>query len=174
MCAMRIADQMNSGASEIDRGNEVSENSKKPIAAQSYAAPIDDVPANRPDSSAQHWEQGVQSKFQMATFKLCGRGREEWHDEVIGTSEWFQAVSDQPVPVVRLTDCNNELRGIVHMRSSESGAEVCLSLITPKGNWQTGIWFEIKAEDQVSVSWCTDWTGRHLTTISLEIQQTQH
>lgn len=173
MCAMRIADQMVHGAAEVDNVASAESTETKPIAAQSYAAPID-IPANRPDSSAKDWARGQQTIFNMATFKLCGSGREEWHDEVVKTDQWFNATAAEPVPVVRLTDCDSELRGIVHMRTTDTGAEVCLSLITPKGNWQTGIWFEIAAEDEVSVAWCTDWSGRELTTITLEIQQTQH
>lgn len=173
MCAMRIADQMVHGASEIDNSVSNADRENKPVAAQSYAAPVN-IPANRPDSSAEDWAHGRQAQFNMVTFKLCGRGREEWHDEKIQTEDWFKGVAAEPVPVVRLTDYESELRGIIHMRTTDKGTEVCLSLITPKGNWQTGIWFEIDAGDDVSVSWCTDWSGRELTTIALEIQQTEH
>ncbi len=173
MCAMRIADQMLHGASEIDNATSSETTENKPIAAQSYAAPLG-IPANKPDSSAEDWAHGQQSEFSMMNFKLCGRGREEWFDQKVETTEWFERSAKEPVPVLRLTDSNNELRGIAHMRTSAKGTEVCLSLVTPKGNWQTGIWFEIQAEDEVSISWCTDRTGRELTTISLEIQQTQH
>lgn len=173
MCAMRIADQMVYGASEAENVASAESTKTKPVAAQSYAAPIN-IPANRPDSSAKDWARGQQTQFNMVTFKLCGRGREEWHDELVQTHEWFNTIAPEPVPVVRLTSCDSELRGIVHMRTTDSTTEVCLSLITPKGNWQTGIWFEIAAENEVSVAWCTDWSGCELTTITLEIQQTQH
>lgn len=173
MCAMRIADQMVHGASEIDKSASSDVAEAKPVAAQSYAAPVN-IAASRPAGSAKDWAHGQQAEFSMVTFKLCGRGREEWHDEKIQTTDWFKGAVTEPVPVVRLTDCESTLCGIIHMRTTNESAEVCLSLITPQGNWQTGIWFEIDADADVSVSWCTDWSGRELTTISLEIQQAQH
>ncbi len=170
MCAMRVADQIPTSVAEAQRGEA---KASDPIAAQSCAAPLN-IAANRPDSSAESWSRSCKPKANMVTYRLHGRGHEDWYNEIVDTTSWFADGTDTPEPVVRLVDLDSKLRGIIHMRRRDSNTEVCLSLITPKGKWQTGIWFEISRNDEVNVSWCTDWSGRELTTISLEIQTTTH
>ncbi len=166
---MATSDHISFGALKIEKREKPSE----PLAAQSCAR-SPSISANRPDDSVECWSHKQQAKNGMVTFQLSGNGREEWHNEIVETAAWFENGSSTPEPVVRLVDAENHLRGIIHMRTKDSATEVCLSLITPKGKWQTGIWFEISNQDEVNVSWCTDWSGRELTTISLEIQSTTH
>ncbi len=173
MCAMRITDQMYSGAVKVQQGESNQSGISEPVAAQSSTAPLITA-RNRPDGRAEGWSRKCKLKAKMATYQLHGSGHEEWHNKIVDTASWFTDGTDTPEPVVRLIDVESHLRGIIHMRTRDNSAEVCLSLITPKGKWQTGIWFEIARKDEVNVSWCTDWSGRELTTISLEIQTTTH
>ncbi len=48
--------------------------------------------------------------------------------------------------------------------------EICLSLVTPRGIWQTGMWFELNENDGVDISWTTD-DARAIASICMEISK---
>jgi len=129
----------------------------------------------RPNQEASRWAKRSHENISLPVYRLFGSGGEEWHDETISTDGWFdKGLNAEPSPVAHLANSNNKLAGIIHMRSKNSTPEVCLSLITPKGVWQTGVWLEIERGDELGISWCTDWQGREISSICLEILKVTH
>lgn len=130
------------------------------------------VQRGKPSAKAGQWA----TSSNIPAFQLCASRREESHYESLSTDGWFNGHScTDPTPVVHLKNTESAVCGIVHLRHSDTKTEVCLSLVTATGIWQTGIWLEIEPGDELGISWYADWHGREISAINMEIlKQTQH
>ena len=105
-----------------------------------------------------------------ATLNL-GRTREQWRETELSLLEVLDetGLQDRPVPALQITDTLGQLKGIIHLRRVSGQLQLNLSLLNRQEVWQTGVWLDFNASDELCLAWSTDMTGTELAAVSLEI-----
>lgn len=100
-----------------------------------------------------------------------GRTCEQWHEAELDllANTGDGSMAEHPVPVLQIVDTTGQLKGIIHLRQVSGQLQLNLSLLNRREVWQTGVWLDFNASDELSLSWCTDMSGAELGAVSLEI-----